>query len=98
MIEMMQEEAKKENWNEDEHMETRRKRARNRRLALMGLATVGGSLVIGLSAGLMAPLIGGGLAAGFTTIGIGGTSAFLGGVGGAAIITTTAAASTAGCL
>ncbi|KAJ4288085.1 hypothetical protein N0V90_012102 [Kalmusia sp. IMI 367209] len=85
----MEEEASKENWNEDEHMETRRKKARNRRLALMGLATVGGSLVIGLSAGLMAPLIGAGLAAGFTTIGVAGTGGFLAGAGGAAIITTT---------
>ncbi|KAF2118467.1 hypothetical protein BDV96DRAFT_643713 [Lophiotrema nucula] len=85
----MQEEANKENWNEDDHVESRRKRARNRRLALMGLATVGGSLVIGLSAGLLAPVIGAGLAAGFTTIGVAGTSGFLAGAGGAAIITTT---------
>jgi hypothetical protein len=85
----MQEEANKENWNEDEHMETRRKRAVKRRIALMGLATVGGSLVIGLSAGLMAPVIGAGLAAGFTTIGVAGTSGFLAGAGGAAVITTT---------
>jgi hypothetical protein len=55
----------------------------------MGLATVGGSLVIGLSAGLLAPVIGAGLAAGFTTIGVAGTSGFLAGAGGAAIITTT---------
>jgi len=85
----MEEEANKENWNEDEHMESRRKRARNKRLAFMGLATVGGGLVIGLSAGLMAPLIGAGLAAGFTTIGVAGTGTFLAGAGGAAIITTT---------
>lgn len=85
----MEEEANKENWNEDAHMESRRKRARNRRLALMGLATVGGSLVIGLSAGLLAPLLGAGLAAGFTTIGVAGTGGFLAGAGGAAIVTTT---------
>ncbi|KAF2682480.1 DUF726-domain-containing protein [Lentithecium fluviatile CBS 122367] len=85
----MQEEANKENWNEDEHMETRRKRAMKRRIAFMGLATVGGSLVIGLSAGLLAPVIGAGLAAGFTTIGVAGTSGFLAGAGGAAVITTT---------
>lgn len=69
-----------------------RKRAegvRRRRLVMMGLATVGGGLVIGLSAGLMAPLIGAGLGAALGTIGIGGTTGFLGGVGGAAIITTT---------
>ena len=81
----LQEAANKENWNEDEHMENRRKMARNRRLMMMGLATVGGGLVIGLSAGLLAPVIGAGLAAGFTTIGVAGTGGFLAGVGGAAI-------------
>ncbi|KAF2850767.1 DUF726-domain-containing protein [Plenodomus tracheiphilus IPT5] len=86
----MQEQADKENWNEDDHMVSRAKRARNKRLAFMGLATVGGGLVIGLSAGLLAPLIGAGLAAGFTTIGVAGTSSFLAGAGGAAIITSTA--------
>jgi Protein of unknown function (DUF726) len=85
----MQEAASKENWNEDEHMENRRKMARNKRLMLMGLATVGGGLVIGLSAGLLAPVIGAGLAAGFTTIGVAGTGGFLAGAGGAAIVTTT---------
>jgi hypothetical protein len=63
--------------------------ARRRRMVMMGLATVGGGLVIGLSAGLMAPLIGAGLGAALGTIGVGGTTSFLGGVGGAAIITTT---------
>ncbi|OCL12868.1 DUF726-domain-containing protein [Glonium stellatum] len=85
----MQEAANKENWNEDEHMANRKKMARNRRLVMMGLATVGGSLVIGLSAGLLAPVIGAGLAAGFTTIGVAGTGGFLAGAGGAAVITTT---------
>ncbi|KAJ4984271.1 duf726 domain protein [Stagonosporopsis vannaccii] len=86
----MQEEANKENWNEDEHMETRRKRALRKRLAFMGLATVGGGLVIGLSAGLLAPVIGAGLAAGFSTIGVAGTSTFLAGAGGTAVITSIA--------
>lgn len=85
----MQEAADKENWNEDDHMVQRKKAARNRRLVMMGLATVGGGLVIGLSAGLLAPVIGAGLAAGFTTIGVAGTSGFLAGAGGAAIITST---------
>ncbi|KAJ8107129.1 hypothetical protein OPT61_g9080 [Boeremia exigua] len=86
----MQEEANKENWNEDEHMESRRKRALRKRLAFMGLATVGGGLVIGLSAGLLAPVIGAGLAAGFTTIGVAGTGTFLAGAGGTAVITSIA--------
>jgi hypothetical protein len=85
----MQEQADKENWNEEDHMKLRAKRARNKRLAFMGIATVGGGLVIGLSAGLLAPLIGAGLAAGFTTIGVAGTGSFLAGAGGAAVITTT---------
>ena len=92
----MQQNAEKENWNEEGHMETRRKLALKRRYMMMGLATVGGGLVIGLSAGLLAPAIGMGLAAGLATIvGSGGTAAggFLAGAGGAAIITSTAAAS-----
>ncbi|KAL3461475.1 hypothetical protein BJX64DRAFT_289271 [Aspergillus heterothallicus] len=82
----MQEAADKETWDESEHMEKRRKSALKRKYVIMGLATVGGGIVIGLSAGLLAPVIGAGLAAGFTTIGVGGTSAFLGGAGGTALI------------
>ncbi|KFY48578.1 hypothetical protein V495_01211 [Pseudogymnoascus sp. VKM F-4514 (FW-929)] len=89
----MQQAAEKENWNEDEHKESRRKMALKKRYMMMGLATVGGGLVIGLSAGLLAPVIGAGLAAGFTTIGVAGTSGFLAGAGGAAIITSAAATS-----
>jgi hypothetical protein len=85
----MQEASSKENWNEEDHMNERRKQNKKRRMVMMGLATVGGGLVIGLSAGLLAPLIGAGLAAGFTTFGVAGTSSFLAGAGGAAIITTT---------
>jgi hypothetical protein len=84
----MQEAANKETWNEAEHMENRRKQALRRRYMMMGLATVGGSLVIGLSAGLLAPVIGAGLAAGFSTIGVAGTSGFLAGAGGTALITS----------
>ena len=50
--------------------------------------TAGGGLVIGLSAGLLAPVIGAGLGAAFTAVGVSGTSAFLAGTGGAAVITT----------
>ena len=89
----MQEQAARENWDEAEHMESRRKMALKRRYMIMGLATVGGGLVIGLSAGLLAPVIGAGLAAGFSTIGVAGTSGFLAGAGGAAIITTGSAVS-----
>lgn len=89
----MQQQAERENWNEGEHMESRRKLALKKRYIVMGLATVGGGLVIGLSAGLLAPVIGAGLAAGFTTIGVAGTSSFLGGAAASAIITSGAAAS-----
>ncbi|GKU00159.1 hypothetical protein FLAG1_04545 [Fusarium langsethiae] len=89
----MQQAAEKENWNEEEHTEARRKKALTRRYVMMGLATVGGGLVIGLSAGLLAPVIGAGLATGLTAVGVTGTGSFLGGVGGAAIITSSAAAS-----
>ncbi|OAX83706.1 hypothetical protein ACJ72_01927 [Emergomyces africanus] len=82
----MQEEKSKETWDEAENMEARRKQALKKRYMIMGLATVGGGLVIGLSAGLLAPVIGAGLAAGFTTIGVTGTGAFLGGAGGTALI------------
>ncbi|KKZ60091.1 hypothetical protein EMCG_00782 [[Emmonsia] crescens] len=82
----MQEEKSKETWDEAENMEARRKKALKKRYMIMGLATVGGGLVIGLSAGLLAPVIGAGLAAGFTTIGVTGTGAFLGGAGGTALI------------
>ena len=84
----MQEAANKETWDEAGHMETRRKQALTKKYAMMGLATVGGSLVIGLSAGVLAPLIGAGLAAGFTTIGVAGTGTFLAGAGGTALITS----------
>ena len=84
----MQEAAARETWDEAGHMESRRKMALKRKYMLMGLATVGGSLVIGLSAGILAPVIGAGLAAGFTTIGVAGTGGFLAGAGGTALITT----------
>lgn len=77
-----------QNWSEEQHMESRRKEARNRRYMMVGLATIGGSLVIGLSGGLLAPVIGAGLVAGFTTIGVGGTGTFLVGTAGTALITS----------
>lgn len=84
----MQEEASKESWDEEANVEKHRKMNLKHKYYVMGLATVGGGLVIGLSAGLLAPVIGAGLAAGFTTIGVTGTAGFLGGVGGAALITS----------
>ncbi len=73
--------------NED-IIDGRRKANRKKRYMMLGLATLGGGLVIGLSAGLLAPVIGVGLGAAFGTIGITGTTGFLAGAGGAAVITT----------
>lgn len=81
-------EASEQTWRDDALIEHRAKQARNRRYMMMGLATLGGGLVIGLSAGLLAPVIGAGLGAAFTTVGITGTTGFLAGTGGAALITT----------
>jgi len=55
---------------------------------LFCLYCAGGGLVIGLSAGFLAPVIGLGLAGALTTVGVTGTAASLGGIAGAAIITT----------
>jgi hypothetical protein len=77
-----------ERLEQDQVIESRRKKGMKKRYAMMGLATLGGGLIIGLSAGLMAPLIGAGLGAAFTTVGISGTTGFLAGAGGAAVITT----------
>lgn len=77
-----------ERLEQDEVIEDRIKAGKRRRYAMMGLATLGGGLVIGLSAGLLAPVIGAGLGAAFATVGITGTTGFLAGAGGAAVITT----------
>ncbi|GAA6051497.1 hypothetical protein JCM3770_004563 [Rhodotorula araucariae] len=69
-------------------LEGRRLKDKQKRYLLMGAATVGGGLVIGLSAGLLAPFIGAGLGAALATVGVSGTSGFLAGAGGAAIISS----------
>lgn len=75
-------------WNEKDILKQHKKKDRNRKIVKIALATVAGGLVIGLSAGALAPVIGAGMAAGLTTIGIGGTSGFLAGTAGTAVITT----------
>ncbi|PVU87689.1 hypothetical protein BB561_006221 [Smittium simulii] len=59
-----------------------------KRVAVFGLATVGGGLVIGLSAGLLAPAIGAGLGATLGALGVANAGAFFGSVGGTVLITT----------
>lgn len=61
---------------------------KRKRYVLMGLATVGGGLVLGLSAGILAPAIAGGLAGALATMGVSGAGAVLTGAGSAAVITT----------
>lgn len=73
-------------WNESEHMKKRRAKKRRRKMAYVGLAMVGGSLVLGLSGGLLAPVIGAGIAAGLSTVGITGATGFLTGVGGTTVV------------
>ncbi|KAF7309181.1 hypothetical protein MKEN_01120700 [Mycena kentingensis (nom. inval.)] len=73
---------------QQEVIDGRQKAARKKRYMMLGLATLGGGLVIGLSAGLLAPVIGAGLGAALGTVGITGTTGFLAGAGGAAVITT----------
>ncbi|EMD42269.1 hypothetical protein CERSUDRAFT_110798 [Gelatoporia subvermispora B] len=77
-----------EKLEQNDAIEVVQKSSKKRRYMMLGLATLGGGLVIGLSAGLLAPVIGAGLGAAFTTIGITGTTSFLAGTAGAAVITT----------
>lgn len=81
-------EDKEELLNDKQFIQKYVKKNKGKRMAYVGLATLGGTLAIGLSAGLLAPVIGAGLAAGLTTVGIGGTGGFLAGVGGSTLITT----------
>ena len=77
-----------ESLEQQEIVEGVKKSGRKRRYMMLGLATLGGGLVIGLSAGLLAPVIGMGLAGALGTIGVTGTGTFLAGTAGAAVITT----------
>ncbi|KAJ2698236.1 hypothetical protein FB645_005689 [Coemansia sp. IMI 203386] len=65
----------------------RAQKGKTRRMVIIGLATVGGGLVIGLSAGILAPAIGAGIGATLGAIGVANTGAFFGSVGGTALIT-----------
>ncbi|KAJ1957562.1 hypothetical protein GGI12_004992 [Dipsacomyces acuminosporus] len=62
-------------------------KGKKKRMMIIGLATVGGGLVIGLSAGLLAPAIGAGIGATLGAIGVANTGAFFGSIGGTALIT-----------
>ncbi|SCU90926.1 LANO_0D10286g1_1 [Lachancea nothofagi CBS 11611] len=88
----MEQSTEEQVWNETEHMKARRKKNKRRKLYYVGLATIGGSLVLGLSGGLLAPVIGAGIAAGLSTAGITGATGFLTGVGGTAFVAATSTA------
>lgn len=88
----MEQSTENQEWNETEHMKNRRRKRKRKKMCYVGLAMVGGSLILGLSGGLLAPVIGAGIAAGLSTIGIGGATGFLTGAGGTAVV---AVASTA---
>ncbi|KAJ1509870.1 hypothetical protein HMI54_002046 [Coelomomyces lativittatus] len=74
--------------NPEKEFKNRDKLDRSKRMWSMAAAAVGGGLVLGLSAGLAAPFIGAGLGTVFAGMGLTGTTAFLSGTGGAALITT----------
>jgi hypothetical protein len=75
------------NIRNDTERRGRNKQRRKRRYVMIGLATIGGGLILGLSAGIMAPVIAGGLGAILTTVGVTGSAGFLGGTAGIALIT-----------
>ncbi|KAG8836349.1 hypothetical protein FRC17_005635 [Serendipita sp. 399] len=72
-------------------IESRKKSARRKRYVMLGLATLGGGLVIGLSAGVLAPVIGTAFGATLATMGATGATAALTSTGGVIAITTTGA-------
>ncbi|GAV54803.1 hypothetical protein ZYGR_0AS01260 [Zygosaccharomyces rouxii] len=88
----MEQSTEDQNWDETQLMKDRRKRRKRKKLCYVGLAMVGGSLVLGLSGGLLAPVIGAGIAAGLSTVGITGATGFLTGAGGATAVAVTSTA------
>ncbi|SSD60154.1 uncharacterized protein SCODWIG_01915 [Saccharomycodes ludwigii] len=88
----MEQSADDQVWVEEQHMTKRKTLIKKKKLMYIGLATIGGSLVLGLSGGLLAPVIGAGVAAGLSTIGITGATGFLTGAGGTAIVAVTSTA------
>ncbi|QPG75256.1 hypothetical protein FOA43_002606 [Brettanomyces nanus] len=74
-------------WNERDLIKEHKEKGRGKKIVKIAFATVAGGLVIGLSAGALAPVIGAGVAAGFSTIGIGGTAGIFAGTAGTSAIT-----------
>ena len=74
-------------WSDKGLLKEHKKKSRGKRFVKIAFATMAGGLVIGLSAGALAPVIGAGVAAGFSTIGIGGTAGIFAGTVGTSAIT-----------
>ncbi|OUM63591.1 hypothetical protein PIROE2DRAFT_34163, partial [Piromyces sp. E2] len=75
---------------DESSIDNRASEYKKKRWLYMGLASISGGLVIGLTAGLAAPLISTGLGATLSMIhlGVHGTTAFLGSTGGIALISS----------
>ncbi|XBW38255.1 hypothetical protein QEN19_003844 [Hanseniaspora menglaensis] len=86
------EQSDQQRLSREDLLKKRRQLRKRKKMAYVGLATVGGSLVLGLSGGLLAPVIGAGVAAGLSTVGVTGLSGFLTGVGGTATVAATSTA------
>lgn len=80
-----------ESLESQEIIESRVQASKRRRYMMVGLATLGGGLVIGLSAGVLAPVIGAAFGATLTAMGAAGSTAVLTSTGGAIAITATGA-------
>lgn len=78
---------KQTTWSDKDLLKEHKKKGRGKRIVKIAFATMAGGLVIGLSAGVLAPVIGAGVAAGFSTIGIGGTAGIFAGTVGTSTIT-----------
>ncbi|KAI3651442.1 hypothetical protein MP228_003713 [Amoeboaphelidium protococcarum] len=63
---------------------------KRKRVGMMTAAAIGGGLMLGVSAGLAAPLLVAGLGTALTAVHVAGASAFLSSVGGTALITSSA--------
>lgn len=74
-------------WADGDLLREHKKRGLGKKAVKIAFATVAGGLVIGLSAGALAPVIGAGVAAGLSTIGIGGTAGIFAGTAGTSVIT-----------
>lgn len=74
------------------HMNEHQSRNKKKKMAHVGIAIFGGPLVLRLSGGVLAPVIGAGLASGLSTIGITGAAGFLTNAAGTTSVAITSTA------